>query len=374
MNNAANIPENKLDGRRAIFRFAFGAWGRSLCFLAAFAICIGYVSARWRQTECRPLMPVQLDAEWIATRGQFGFLGLFPQVDPIRRAGQTCLARRLRPGTLLKSRSTANRLGSLDCSGGTRAPFQTSLTEANQSASSPRPALGSEFPPRISMGRSRQCTPAVWLDIAGQPSSRAQCRSASSSRPAIIGRRLQAQGAIELWSGEIIPIRTDGAWKCGAGTARPLALGVDRPELRRFPLAESGRRPLPVNEQLVAFDRRIFQRPFEGRWIAVPRTALRIFQARMNTVWELPARPREAYLRVLANRVFQVIVNGQPLRPTMSTHENQDSGQWIVNSIDRPDDVFRKPELVNPDQIGSPFANAGPQPASPTRSRSDAEA
>jgi Dolichyl-phosphate-mannose-protein mannosyltransferase len=338
-------------GRAGIFRFAGSAFGRLFCFLAAFAIGVGYICARWQQTECKAPAPLQLDAEWITVPDESAYTGYFrttiPIAAPVKHAWLAISAKNAFEVTI-----NGNLAGQQSLWRPTR-PYQTGLSEVGQRIASPQAALELNFPRDYQWDDHDNARVPVWFDITnglrpGRNVIGVQIES-RHLRPSFV-----AEGAIELWSGEIIPIRSDSTWR-----AEPVPPGVSRLDWNDTNYLDSKWRtaaagPIPATDQLIFFDARIFQTPFAGRWV-VGQDGNSDASSRLRTSWELSARPRHAYLRVLAGRPFQVLVNGQALRPTIPALENQDSGQWLVNNR-AGGDVSRTPELVDPDQIGSDFA------------------
>ncbi len=359
----------KADSGAGNFRFAVGSVGRLFCFLAAFAIAVGYICARWQQTECKPPVSMQLDAEWITVADESAYTGYFrstiPISGPVKHAWLAVSARNAFELTVNGAMTGQQSLWRP-----TR-PYQTGLSEGGQRLVASQAALELNFPREYQWDDHDNARVPIWFDITnGLRPGRNVIGVQIESRH--LRPSFQAEGAVELWSGEIIPIRSDANWR-----AEPVPPGVSRLDWTDTSYLDNKWRtalaaPAPATDQLSFFDARMFQRPFAGRWV-VGQDGMSDASSRLRTTWQLPAQPRHAYLRVLADRPFQAFVNGQALRPTIAAPENQDSGQWIVNNRAAAD-VLRIPELVDPDEIGSNFAGDQPLNSRPVSPAHDAVA
>ena len=112
-------------------------------------------------------------------------------------------------------------------------------------------------------------------------------------------------------------------------------------------------------------DPEMFSSPFEATWMrhAQPVGAGSVWY---ESAWSIEGPIREAWIRVLANRPFDLFVNGTLVRVASPQDSSLESGEWIFGT-QRAEDLPSMPELLDPDEVGELFV--GERFESPRRGR-----
>jgi hypothetical protein len=180
----------------------------------------------------------------------------------------------------------------------------------------------------------------------------------SRSKPA----KVAFVGEILLWSGERIPIVSDGTFKAATRPTEAARLWL------RSDFSDRDWPPAKVVEppggtQVRTLDPSVFREPFAGRWLH-PREASQD-AAWYETTWHLDRAPVDAWVRILANQSFTLFINDVPARTFGFQPDTVDSGDWLIGpkmGLDLPDD----PELIGPNELNSAFvAPTADTPAAP---------
>ena len=167
--------------------------------------------------------------------------------------------------------------------------------------------------------------------------------------------RLCVEGEILLRSGERIPIRSDRAWKAAAQPPRKAGLPWTAANYPDEDWAHAALAVPPRGGMLRAFDPGIFSDPFSGAWVQAPMLAHErpvVFE----TTWRFDARPREAWLRILTNRAYDIAINGRPIRTPETDSFTPRDGAWLLDS-NAPHAAAAQSETLDPDELDSLFEN-----------------
>jgi Dolichyl-phosphate-mannose-protein mannosyltransferase len=335
-----------------------------LLLVLLLSVGVGYVAARWQKAAIRPFVPVKLAGEWITTPDQNAYSGYFRTTFELpSRVKHAWVA--IAPDNAFELTVNGNPAGRFYLWRPTR-PFQTGLSEHGQRLVAPQPAMGLNFPREYQWTDHDNARLPVWLDIAGdlRPGKNVLCVEIEARHTA---PGFCLEGAIELWSGEIIPLLSNQRWR-----AEPVPPGVTQFDWTHPHYDDSRWRTATLAHRAhtapqCAFDHRVYQRPFTGRWIGSP-TAATDQAVWIQGTWTVAGPVRDAFLRVLCNRTFEIFVNGIRLGPTQPAPLNFDGGNWVINDRGSWDDL-RKPEVIDPDEIGSLFIGndfLSPRHADPT--------
>ncbi len=336
---------------------------RLFVVVVLWGIAIGYVACQWHRAATRPIVPFRMQGDWITSPDPTAYSGYFRlHLDLPGRVKHAWVV--VAADNAFDLTVNSNPVGQIYLYRPTR-PYQTGLSEYGQRITSPQPALALNFPREYQWVDHDNTRLPVWLDVKEylRPGANVVCVkvSARHQQPGLC-----LDGAIELWSGEVIPLRSGRQWR-----AEPVPPGIgplywtDPNYLdlgwRHAVKRSSGAIPFR------AFDARIYQRGFTGHWLSAPGAPSEAV-VWYRATWDIPDRITEASLRVMVNRPFEAFVNGQRLAPTTVSPSNLDSGNWVINCCG-PWDDFRHPEVVDPDSIGSMFVGdefLTPRHADPT--------
>lgn len=161
------------------------------------------------------------------------------------------------------------------------------------------------------------------------------------------------EGEILLWTGETIPICSDESWR--ASNAMTTVQRVDWTETNFVDLdwspaiecvgpAYSGYRSNAVE---------IYRDPFEANWMQSPAQS-NSQQVEFELDWKIDGRPAEAWLRLVTNRTYEVFVNDIRVEVDSIRPPDLDNGNWVFGRGSAKD-PSAKPELLDPDEVGSSF-------------------
>ena len=104
----------------------------------------------------------------------------------------------------------------------------------------------------------------------------------------------------------------------------------------------------PGGEPLRTFDPRIFTTAFRGFWIRHP-SANAQQSLWFQTEWQCDGVPDEAWLRIAANRNYEIFVNGRRGYTVPPFDAGLETGEWIFNNL-RNFDPPTPPEILDPQE------------------------
>ena len=209
-------------------------------------------------------------------------------------------------------------------------PFLRSLSETGQQLTASPPMLARQRPREYQWSGFRSWRLPIFVDLtrALAPGPNVLCLTVSSRTNAA---RLCVEGGILLRSGETVPIRSDRTWKA---TQTPPRVGGLRWTEKNYPdedwPAAVAVAP-PAGGLLRTLDPTVFQEPFAGEWVQPPGAALDrpvVFE----TTWRLDERPAEAWVRLVANRAYDLTINGRPVRLPGGGSRQPRHGDWLLDS------------------------------------------
>jgi 4-amino-4-deoxy-L-arabinose transferase-like glycosyltransferase len=230
-------------------------------------------------------------------------------------------------------------------------PFQTGLTELGQAVGAPDAVVNLNFPREFQWRGQENYRVPIFFDIGplllrGHNSI---CVVVESRKTA----RLAVDGEVRLWSGEAIRLDSDTSYKASVNPppdrtwTNAAYSDLDWPSAV---LADT-----PRGSLLRTLDPGVFQEPFAGQWLraAQPTDKAMWFQ----TTWALEETPREAWIRVLADRPYQLFVNDFPVRVANPRPWDSDASEWKVG-IPAMMDLPEGSEAFDPHRVGELFAAA----------------
>ncbi len=327
---------------------------RSLIYLSAiatsFVLIAGYSLARYRDTERSPLRTTKYPENWIQTESNTAhtayFRKRFDLTSQVRHAWIKIIGKDSFEITVNR-----NPLGRIYLWRPTR-PFQNGSSEKGQVLLPQDPAMALNFPREYQWDGHDTWRLPTYVELTSSlqiGKNVITVEIESRGAPA----KVAFVGQIELWDGRIIPIESDETW-----LAEPTPIGpqlLDWTELyywdkdwRHAVLSEP-----PINQGFRSHPEELFSRPFTGSWLRHPQVDGRrplIFRAD----WTIDAPIDEAYLRVLTNRGYELFINNHRVRVASIRPPDLDNGNWVFGR-GAAHDPTTKPELLDPDEVGSSF-------------------
>jgi 4-amino-4-deoxy-L-arabinose transferase-like glycosyltransferase len=231
-------------------------------------------------------------------------------------------------------------------------PFQTGLSEGGQRVTPPESLLDLNFPREYQWeGHQGERLPGLF-DIGPylSPGKNVVCIEVETRAPPVA---LSVDGEVLLWSGERIALASDGDYK--AAPEPPSTSAWTRADFVDGDWPEAPRTDPAPGRTLRVVDPDVYREPFAGRELRARRDLPEA--AWFETTWhlgQLTQAPRDAWVRILTDRAFQLFVNDQPVRVTDVEPGQVDTGDWVIGprtSVDAPAVV----DPLDPDQVGTLF-------------------
>jgi hypothetical protein len=246
-------------------------------------------------------------------------------------------------------------------------PYQQGLSELGQKLTTADPAISINYPREYQWAHHDSTELPTWIDLTNilSPGHNALCVEVETSGavPAMI-----VSGEVQLSTGERIPIRSGPDW-------------MAEPVPTKFPQYGWTNAATPVLDWHRArvldwhgkfwrlVPREVFEQPFCGKQIRVraARSATWLEQS-----FELGAKPRDGFIRVVTDSPFQIWINGHPVVPKTRSESVFANGPWFIREIGRsPLDVAPEATAEWLDSSEVATLLPGEQPETPLRA--DAE-
>lgn len=335
-----------------------------LVMTGLFIAVVGYAIARWRSTAGHPLRWASYSSPWIRAAGSPAHAGYFrKRFDLTSEVKHAWL--KIAATDAFEVSVNRNPLGHVYLWRPTR-PFQNGTSERGQVLTPKNPAMALNFPREYQWDGHDTWRMPLYLELTsslGPGKNIIAIEIESRLAPA----RVSFVGEIQLWNGEVIPIHSDDSW-----LGEPVILGPqlldwtepfywDKQWRNALPVegpAEFGRRSLPEE---------IYTESFDGQWVRHP-TASSSNAVTFQTNWTLDTPVDEAWIRLLANRRYELLINGRRVQVASLRPPDLDNGDWVFGRNSALD-PSRKPELLDPDEVGSIFV--GQQFENPRTADSD---
>ena len=316
----------------------------------AFILVTGYALSRYWETLNNPLRITSQPKEWVRASGDPSHAGYFR-----KRFDLPCEVRH----AWVKIAATdgyeicvnRNPLGRTYVWRPTR-PFQSGSSEKGQVLLPQDPAMSLNFPRDYQWdGHDNWRLPSyVELTSSLHPGKNViSVEIESRTAPA----RVAFEGQIELWNGEMIPIQSDETWLAEPAIPGPQLL--DWTELYywdkewRNAIQVDG----PATHAYRSHPEEIYARSFEGHWFRHP-TASSTSAITYHADWKIDRPINEAFIRLLTNRSYELHINGTRVRVASEKPPDLDNGNWVLGR-GAAHDPTSKPELLDPDEVGSSF-------------------
>ncbi len=318
--------------------------------MAGFVLVVGYAVARYQQTSNHPLRVTKFPKQWIRSPGPLGYAGYFRKRFDLPGAVKHAWIK-IAAADAYEISINRNPLGHNYLWRPTR-PFQNGISEKGQKLLNQEPAMALNFPREYQWEGHDTWRLPTYHEITSsfrQGKNVIAIDIESRSAPA----RVAFEGEIVLWTGEAIPIQSDETWK-----AEPVPTGpqlLDWTEIyywdvqwRQAIVAEP-----PGHRGFRTHPEAIYRRPFLARWMR-HQQAGGSDRVTFETDWKIDGPIDEAYLRLLVNRSYEVLVNGVRVRVASAKPRDLDQGDWVFGRSEAFDPTS-KPELLDPDEVGDSF-------------------
>jgi 4-amino-4-deoxy-L-arabinose transferase-like glycosyltransferase len=219
-------------------------------------------------------------------------------------------------------------------------PFEYGLSETAQYPSAAPPLLGFRFPREYQWSGDHTERLPIYLDLTSYvtPGRNGLCLEVRSR---VAPARIKFEGEILLSSGKRLPLQSDNHWKCEVVPPGGDSVGWKRADY----FDGTWREAVPAQGEpphlVAAIDPAMFTTPFSGDWICASKSLERAFPQNVcfATVWRVGAAPKFAWLRIASTEPYNLLVNGFPIIPEVTSVDAQGEARWVLS----------KPDLVGSD-------------------------
>lgn len=317
-----------------------------MALAAILSVLVSYALARWLLPYRTTVAPLAMKGQWIAARESSDFQTCFRKV--VELPGD------VRNAWLAVAAYDAFELTVNGAAAGRQflwrptRPFQNGLSEDGQKVRFAPPMLALNYPREYQWEGHRNYQLPVFIDITPwlRPGRNSVCLQVESRS---LPPKLIVDGEIELRTGARVALASDASWKATAFPDDASAVGWSAPGYSDLEWPNAEPAPAPPGKTLRSFDSRMFATAFAAPWIRSPEgsTATPIL---FENTWRLEAAPRDAWIRLLANRNYDLSINGH--RVSTAARTNLDGGDWILEAQPTPS-LSAMPELLDPDEVDS---------------------
>ena len=319
-----------------------------LSLAATLALLMGYTLQRATFADrpaARSLAPA---GKWIRTPGDLDYQGYFRKTVFLNSYPKQAWLR-VAAEDSFEVIVNGNSINELPLWRPTR-QFQTGLTESGQRVIKSTPLLSLNYPREYQWGSYRTYEIPVFMDLTPylKPGPNSICISVATRK---LPARLNATGAILTFAGESLPIDTDNTWKCSATASYGDAPDWTREHFDDQPWASALETAAPPGDSICLLDPAMYQRPFVPLRMRAPMAGPQS-DVWFETDWNLASAPRDAWLRLLSNRPYDLFINGSRVNTEHRGAAALDSGDWIIGT-QRPTDAHSPSELLDPDEVGA---------------------
>lgn len=330
-----------------------GGWRRLMilaCVVAAAAIAVTYAVWTWSDLRRRPVRPLEMGGQWVRAAGEPAYTGCF--VRRVRLPGHArnaWLAIAACDGFEVTVNGTP--VGWQYLWRPTR-PFQATLSEPGQRLTWPLAALSLNFARDYQWESHRNYVLPVFFDLAPYLTvgTNRICVEVESRRaPA----KVRLDGDIELCTGERISLASSPDWQGEAVPPDYQHLDWRSPQYEAAGWPQAVVAETPPGQLLRTFDPRIYTTPFRGLWIRHPAATAQD-STWFEKQWHCDQVPDEAWLRIAANRNYEVCVNGRRWFLKTPDTTGLESGEWIFGNR-RAADAPAAAERLDPHDAEGPF-------------------
>ncbi len=321
----------------------------------AFVFLLAFTVTKWQVTESHPYRVMEMEGDWVRAPGEEVASGYFrKRIDINSSIRHAWIAVAAKDG--FEVTVNQNPVGRTYLWRPTR-PYQNGSSESAQNLFNRKPAMALNFPREYQWDGHYNWLLPTFLDITNEirPGRNVICIEVESrSFPAAVA----FHGEIELWNGEVIPIRSDSSWKSEPVPIGPQFLDWTEPAYwdKEWRTAKITNGPAQTVYRNVP--RQVYAEPFNGRWASASSVVpTRSFYSN----WKIENPIDEAWLRVVANRRFDLFINNIRVAVEDNCSADLDNGDWVLGRRSALDPVA-SPEILDPDEtaeffLGKKFEN-----------------
>ena len=238
-------------------------------------------------------------------------------------------------------------------------PFQNGVSEDGQKLDFTLPLLGLNFPREYQWAGHRNYRLPIFIDLTPflRTGRNVLCVEVETHR---LPARMLLDGEVLARTGERVDLHSDESLKAMPVPPDGSLLNWVTCAYQDFDWTAASRVPPPPGGLLRTFDPRVFTTPFDAPWLRAPEGGGVGESNEFEQTWTLSATPADASLRIVANRAYDLVINGQ--RVNAPARADLDGGEWIIDT-QKAADPSTQPELLDPDEadtlfVGSEFESA----------------
>lgn len=319
-----------------------------LFFAVAFALLAGYAVDRIAFSY-RPLVtPIQLQGKWIRTPGVLDYGGCFRKTFHLSGHPQNAWLM-ISAQDAFEVIVNGNTVDRLFLWRPTR-QFHNGLSESGQRLVRSLPLLSLNYPREYQWKSHRSHAIPIYMDLTPflRPGINTLCVMLETRKaPA----RFNLYGQILHATGTRDTIVSDETWKADATPKYSGLIDWTKVHYDDESWANAVVTDAPPGGFVRLLDPDLYARPFAGRWLQAPAPAAGR-DVWFEADWPLDARPRDAWLRMVSNRSYDLFINGRRVNSENRGAAALDAGNWIIGT-QRAMDTATAAELLDPDEIGS---------------------
>ncbi|QEG23030.1 ArnT family glycosyltransferase [Mariniblastus fucicola] len=324
--------------------------GIFLLVMMAFMGTTAYAVALYRMSANQPLRNTAYESDWICAPGAPSHAGYFRKrfdlTSEVKHAWVKIVA-----ADAYEISVNRNPMGRIYLWRPTR-PFQTGTSEKGQVLQPNNPAMALNFPREYQWdGHDTWRLPSyIELTSSFQVGKNViTIETESRSAPA----RVSFVGEIQLYNGKVIPLRSDESWSSEPAIPGPqlldwTELGYWDKEWRHAKICDG-----PADSGYRSHPEEIYREPFRGNWMRHPKASNKA-SVSYAADWMVDRPIDEAWIRLMTNRNYELQINGELVRVASIKPPDLDNGEWVFGRASAFD-PSAKPELLDPDEVGSNF-------------------
>ncbi len=321
-----------------------------VCVTIVFVLVSGYALASYLSTVNHPLRETDFPGQWIQTAGEPSHAGFFRKrfdlPGPVRHAWIKIAA-----NNAFEISVNGNPQGRIYMWRPTR-PFQTSVSEKGQILMPQNAAMSLNFPREYQWDGHDSWKLPSYINLGAEmnPGKNVIAIELESRHaPA----QVTFNGEIELWNGTVIPFRSDETWLAEPAVPGPQLL--DWTDLYYWDKEWRNAVPTqgPAQSAWRSHPPQIYTESFDANWLRHPSAASEA-GVTFHGQLEIDKPIDEAWIRLLTNRVYGMIINGTPVNVAWAKPPDLDNGDWVLGRGSAID-PFTQPVLLDPDEVDANF-------------------
>ena len=318
--------------------------------ILTFIVVVGYSISLFRLSATQPLRKTAYEGNWICAPGAPSQAGYFRKrfdlTGEVKHAWIKIVA-----ADAFEISVNKNPMGRVFLWRPTR-PFQTGTSEKGQVLQPNAPAMALNFPREYQWDGHDTWRLPSYIELT--PSFRTGKNVVTietESRGATA--KVCFVGEIQMYDGTVIPIHSDESWKAESAIPGPQLSDWTEPGYWDKQWGHAVATDGPTDNGYRSHPEQIYSQPFSGSWLRHP-TASNKASVEFCTEWKIDRPVDEAWIRLLTNRNYELYINDWRVRVPSVKPPDLDNGEWVFGRATAFDPIA-KPELLDPDEVGSSF-------------------